>query len=332
MKSNWNKVSKYRNELFGVAAILVLLVHSINYDWPGGRIVEEIFKQGSIGVDIFLFLAGVGLYYSLKRDSNIKNFMSRRIKRVLIPYLILAIPGYILLDLIVKNIGVSRFFLDIFLLEFWIYGSSITWYVSFTIILYLIYPAIYYFMLERRSRFIFYTIFLLVLILNVWLCLSAPEIYSKYEKAFARLPIFLLGCWAGEWVYGKKQYTIGLPIGLLVIYTVIRATLIYSRSMIPYEMYTLIIRGSYVFGALAIVLLVPTILERLHLSRIDRILSCIGGLSLEIYLIHNFLHIIYCNSDIGKQYKSMWIYFVFIIPLSLLLAKAYEEIKKRISR
>lgn len=332
MKSNWNKVSKYRNELFGVAAILVLLVHSIDYDWPEKvRIVQEIFKQGSIGVDIFLFLAGVGLYYSLKKDSDIKNFMIRRIKRVLIPSLIIVIPGYILLDLIVNNIGVSRFFLDIFFLRFWIYGGDGTWYVSFTIILYLIYPAIYFFVLKRRSRFKFYTIFLLVLVLNVWLCLSVLEFYSKYESSFARLPIFLLGCWAGEWVYGKKQYTIGLPIGLLVIYTVIRATLIYSRSMIPYEMYTLIFRGSYVFGALAIVLLVPTILERLHLSRIDRILSCIGGLSLEIYLIHIFLSNIFRSSSIGKRYNSVWIYFIFIIPLSLLLVKAYEEIKKRIS-
>ncbi len=333
MKSNWNIVSEYRKELFGVAAILVILVHSKVYDWPEMvRIVQEIFAQGSVGVDIFLFLAGVGLYYSLKKDSDIKNFMIRRIKRVLIPSLIIAIPGYILLDLIVNNIGVLRFFLDIFFLGFWIYGSGVTWYVSFTIILYLIYPAIYFLILERRSRFKFYAIFLLVLVLNVWLCLNAPEFYSKYEGPFARLPIFLLGCWAGEWVYCKKSLTIWTPIGLLVIYAVIRAVLIYNRSMIPCEMYTLIIRESYVFGSLAIVLLVPIILERIHLSWIDRILSWAGGLSLEIYLIHIFLSNIFLSSSIGKQYNSVWIYFAFIIPLSLLLVKAYEEIKKRISR
>lgn len=333
MELNWNKISEYRNELFGLAAILVLLVHSTGYDWPEkGGVVQKIFQQGSIGVDVFLFLAGVGLYYSCKRDSNIKNFMVRRIMRVLVPYLIIATPGYILSDLIVKHTAISKFFLDISLLGFWIDGSSLTWYVSFTIILYLMYPVIYFFILKRRSHFKFCTIFLLVLVFNAWIFLSAPEYYSKLEVAFARLPIFLLGCWAGEWVYSKKQQLIWLSIGLLVIYAVIRAALIYSRNMISYEMYVLIVRVSYVFGALAIVLLVPMILEKMHLSRIDRTLSWAGGLSLEIYLIHNFLRSIYYSSTIGKQYKSVWIYFVFIIPLSLLLAKAYEEIKKRVYR
>lgn len=250
--------------------------------------------------------------------------------RVLIPYLVIATPGYILSDLIVRHTAVSKFFLDISLIGFWIDGSSLTWYISFTIILYLMYPAIFFFILKGRSHFKFWTIFLLVLVINAWLFLNVPEYYSNVELAFARLPIFLLGCLAGEWVYQKNQQSIWLPIGFLVLYAVIRAALIYSRNMISYEMYVLIVRVSYALGALAIVLLMPMILEKIHLSRINRSLSWVGGLSLEIYLIHNFLRSIYYSSVIGKRYKNVWIYFVIIIPLSLLLAKAYEEIKNRI--
>ncbi|MCM1231017.1 MAG: acyltransferase [Ruminococcus flavefaciens] len=332
IESNWNKVSKYRKELFGVATILVLLVHSTRYDWLGGQIVFKVFQQGSIGVDVFLFLAGVGLYYSFRKDSNIKNYMHRRIKRVLIPYLIIAIPGYILLDLIVTHTAASTFFLDIFLLRLWVHGSNYTWCISFTIILYLLYPVIYHFLLERRSNFKFSIIFILTLIFNVWMFLAVPEYYSKLELAFARIPVFLLGCWAADWVYSQKPLRAWTPIGFLVIYAVIRGALICSQSMISYEMYVLIVRVSYIFGTFAIVLLVPIVLEKIHLSWLDRILSWVGGLSLEIYLIHNFLRAIYNSTSIGAQNKNVWIYFIFIIPLSLLLTKIYEDVKKRIYR
>lgn len=329
MKLNWNKVSKYRNELFGVAAILVILVHSTHYDWCErgiGHILFKIFQQGSIGVDIFLFLAGVGLYYSLKKDSNIRNFMCRRMKRVLIPYLLIAIPGYILYDLVLNHSAVSIFLLDIFLVKLWIYGSNAAWYISFTIVLYLIYPAIYLFILKKRSILKFGILFLLVLAFNMGLFYIAPEFYSRLEIAFARIPIFLLGCWAGEWVYDQKTLTAWIPIGLLGIYVTIRAVLIYSQSMLSYEMYVMIVRVSYVFGALAIVLLLPLIIEKIHLNWIDQTLSWMGGFSLEIYLTHLFLSDIYRSTPVGRQYKSVWVYFVFIIPLSLLIVKGYEKV------
>lgn len=153
MKINWNIVSRYRNELFGIAAILVMVTHVSGYTFPEGigGIICKICQQGSMGVDIFLFLSGMGLYYSLKKDSNIRNFYIKRVKRVIIPYFVLAIPGFMVLDLAIRHVAIEKFLIDVFLVSFWLQGDFILWYISFIIILYLIYPVIYFLLLKKEN-------------------------------------------------------------------------------------------------------------------------------------------------------------------------------------
>lgn len=212
MKINWNIVSQYRNELFGIAAILVMVTHVSGYTFPEGigGIIYKICQQGSMGGNIFLFLSGMGLYYSLKKDSNIRNFYMKRVKRVIIPYFVLAIPGFIILDLAIRHVAIEKFLIDVFLVSFWLQGDFILWYISFIIILYLIYPVIYFLLLKKEnSNLKFLICFSFTFLLNIWLLYNAPEIYNRFEIALNRMPIFILGCWGGKWIYDKKMYPYG---------------------------------------------------------------------------------------------------------------------------
>lgn len=80
--------SKYRSELMGVATVLVLIVHSftcrVSY-FP--TILNTILSKSLVGVDIFLLLSGLGVYWSLYNDDNGKRFWLRRIERILPIYL-----------------------------------------------------------------------------------------------------------------------------------------------------------------------------------------------------------------------------------------------------
>lgn len=80
--------SKYRAELMGLATLLVLLVHSfecrISYR---PDILNLIFKQSFIGVDIFLLISGVGVYWSLAKNESATDFWMRRIGKILPIYL-----------------------------------------------------------------------------------------------------------------------------------------------------------------------------------------------------------------------------------------------------
>jgi peptidoglycan/LPS O-acetylase OafA/YrhL len=94
-KQSYSLISKYKGEIMGFAAICVILTHSNGFKFSGkiGYAVLRIFQQGSNGVDVFLYLSAMGLYYSMKNSPIINvvslcDFYKRRIKRILPSYLL----------------------------------------------------------------------------------------------------------------------------------------------------------------------------------------------------------------------------------------------------
>lgn len=79
MQISWNILSKYRNELYGFSILWIILFHGINVK-PSAlskelSVFTGVIKHGSIGVEIFLFLSGFCLYYSLKKNLMSKAFI-----------------------------------------------------------------------------------------------------------------------------------------------------------------------------------------------------------------------------------------------------------------
>lgn len=96
----WKDISAYRNELFGLSILSIMLFHYFE-GVAGAEYASQTLKQiakvyngaiGSVGVDIFLFLSGFGIWYALSRKPGTIKFYTKRIRRVLIPYIIMG--GY----------------------------------------------------------------------------------------------------------------------------------------------------------------------------------------------------------------------------------------------
>lgn len=136
----------------GVASIMVVLHHFVVELYPDLHIpgVTVILGRGNIGVDIFLLVSGMGLWFSMSKDDNTKRFYLKRIRRVLLPALVITLPYWIWFDLFFQRSGIFRFVLDWTGLSFWTHGVTTTWYVSFIIICYLFYPLI--FRLQKKNR------------------------------------------------------------------------------------------------------------------------------------------------------------------------------------
>lgn len=62
---NLSLFSKYRTEIMGIAAIMIIIGHAEGNGVLMPWMMTKIIIQGGLGVDIFLFLSGMGLYYSL---------------------------------------------------------------------------------------------------------------------------------------------------------------------------------------------------------------------------------------------------------------------------
>lgn len=111
-------ISKFRSEIMGAAIILVLLCHCDSFSWGIFHpYVQELAKVGSCGVDIFLFVSGFGLFYSMKKDSSIVHFYRKRFLRIIPEYFFIALVGYGVWDAIQKTGGQGSYLFNFQLLE-----------------------------------------------------------------------------------------------------------------------------------------------------------------------------------------------------------------------
>ena len=84
---------KYRKFLMGFAALWILMTHEwqiVTNETSFFFVTENFIKRiGFCGVDIFLLLSGMGLYYSLEKNP-VSRFYYNRLKRVIFPFIIMA--------------------------------------------------------------------------------------------------------------------------------------------------------------------------------------------------------------------------------------------------
>ena len=76
-----NLLSRYRMELFGIAALGTVLTHSQYFVQNFPRAISALFGYGGSGVYIFALLSGIGLHFSLanrvKECVYLKNIIKR---------------------------------------------------------------------------------------------------------------------------------------------------------------------------------------------------------------------------------------------------------------
>lgn len=138
-KIKWQDISKYRGELFGLSIISIIVFHYFegvaNAIYTGRflKLVAFVYNGiiGSTGVDVFLFLSGFGIYYSLSKKPTIIAFYAKRLRRVAFPYLIVGGIFWTIKDLIIENQSIIEFVYDYSLLSFWGEGTRAFWYISF---------------------------------------------------------------------------------------------------------------------------------------------------------------------------------------------------------
>lgn len=206
LKTNWNVFSKNRDAIYGVAIISIIIFHffedvaSSNIS-EGGRFAGEIYNTfvGSVGVEFFIFLSGVGLYFSMTKDSRVRYFFQKRLKRILPTYLTVAVPYWIAVDIVCKQRGWTVFAADISFVTFFAHGTRTFWYVLFIGLAYLTYPAVYKVLHTKHTEY-FQLVVLIMTALLIQLLpkIILPELYSNIEIMLGRFLIFLLDVGAGK--------------------------------------------------------------------------------------------------------------------------------------
>ena len=154
-----------RSTVMGIAAILIVWFHSGVIVPPGSLL--ELFKMTSdMGVDLFMFASGVGIYLAANKYASYWQYLYRRVRRVLIPYLCVCVPLYYY-EMRIFGGGYSQLLKRILMLDFWTQCNLESWYIAGILTLYMITP--FWIRFWKKHSWLYITTFSAVIFIAVFL-------------------------------------------------------------------------------------------------------------------------------------------------------------------
>lgn len=278
-------ISRYRSELMGAAMLFVLAFH---VGLPKTDFMHPLVRCGNIGVDIFLFLSGIGLWYSWSKCPSLWHFFKRRYLRVYPVWLIVAclfyIPDYMqhasklspgVIDLI-ANILVGW--------SFWRMDDLTFWFVPTIMMLYTFAPA-YMALIRRCDAYRWLPVVFIVWAVMVYYYPPLRHSVGHIEIFWSRVPIFLIGINCGQIV--KEQRVVNIGAGVMI-------SVLFVLSLVMCMKFEEMWRGRFPLFIERMVYIPLTVTSVIILARLMcrapgwlcRCLAFIGTYSLEIYLVH----------------------------------------------
>lgn len=334
-------ISEYRSEIYGISIFWIMLFHlnESHYYTPWEdhsifRYVLSVIKLGNMGVDIFLFLSGICLYFSFKKNPDVLNFIKKRLARIMYPLLLTSGILWIWY-LLSGKITIWGFTDRVFLVRYWISDDSQVWFASLILIFYFLYPYIYYFLFEKESdkSVLCRTILLITcsVILTVGIYLEAPGYFENVSKALPRLAVFLTGCYAGKYVYEKKHISVIVPVGFWLAFGVALGIALKHGWQ-----ETLAFRYVYWIGGVAVAFLLAAILCYLP-EWFNKVWRCLGAVSLELYFTHIVLRRVLRETVLNTYVQDKyWFKILFVMIGSFIwaevTAKLVTYIRSKIKR
>lgn len=113
------RLRERRTLVMGIAALMIYFAHVYSYADLGT--LGAFFTYANWGVDVFLLVSGFGIGHSIAKCPIARKFYWKRLVRVGVPYLILAVPFYFASDILVADQGDwGLFVLDVSTLSYWL--------------------------------------------------------------------------------------------------------------------------------------------------------------------------------------------------------------------
>lgn len=284
MKVNTNSfiiaTSQYRSAIMGMAMLSIMLLHQCFISVVPFNIFHNF---GNWGVDVFLFLSGMGMVNSLEKNT-LKEFYIRRFMRIVPSCFFCGSLKYFIFILLGSSMLVLKEGLH---LGIWSISSFDLWFIPTILFLYIIAPLLHY-MIEK---WLFATIlFILALFIFNGLIIRPNVGYDWFSLlgifswTVERLPVFFVGM-----LIIIKKSKININYSLSAFFLI---------AAICFKLLGKIDNDFSVFRAcefFALTMSIPIlilsnifILERIHPLCLN-FFTYLGTYSFELYLIHEFI-------------------------------------------
>lgn len=275
-----SKISEYRTELMGMSAILILICHSVAYiEMP--RILHYVLSLGNIGVDLFLFLSGMGMWFSLTKSlrGGVKRWYSNRYIKLLIPYLMVVLP----LNAIEYEMGMYKgqdiwnYLFGLTTLRFYV-SHDAPWFIAALLPLYLLAPLFYRLIRKYRWKATILMLGMLYATLLIPSSFSSDllnSVISNIQFVTVRATCFVMGMGMGQAIKEKKTINL-MWILLLAVNGLLIVAL--TRHLVY----------GYFFFTLPLLVLFCWLIEHGG-DWLSKSVRFMGEISLESYLLNGFL-------------------------------------------
>lgn len=274
---NLNTFSIYRTELMGIATILIIVCHMPVFGVVMPHWLQTLLGCCGFGVDMFLFLSGMGMYNSYvnsqMRNKSVFRWLLKRYLRIVVPLgLIVGIVSICpphnahltLGSLFFEAFGFGAFF-----------GHSPLWFVTCILTLYLLTPILHPLLVSKYKWG-----WLVGMSLCCYVYAYLPPSDTVFHFMLSRWPIYFLGYVLSDAINHKKKLSVGLLVGLpLVLYVALY-----------------VINHKYgfhfcVFGlqGIAMLTIFTLMLEKCSSERFHTAFRFMGKLSLESYITNEYV-------------------------------------------
>lgn len=338
---NYDLLSRHRSALMGISMILVMMFHVAS---DKDMLLYDLLHLGDVGVDMFLFLSGIGLWFSWTKDPSLLSFYCKRIRRIMpasiIAFSLYYIPDYFeisFLDLFDvgkmqeaianKNVTISNVsYLIANILtgfSFWRFGAGLFWFIPAILAMYLFAPF-YMELIRRHPDYRWLAIVAIIWTAMVQFIPFFQNGIGHLSIFWDRIPIFLIGLNCGERV--KEHCSIeSSTLYMLITICVLSLWLCVSGELL--SMFT--VHMIYIPMSISSLLLLCLLfsVRTFLLPPIYQFLAFVGGISLEVYLVHEQFvlgHLIH----LGWGYMPTLLMLIIIsIPTAWLLKNSIASVR-----
>lgn len=291
-------LSRYRGGIMGIAAVWIVIFHewiqlTVNAEsgfHPINFLERYIKAIGFCGVDIFLLLSGIGLTFAIGKGSLL-SFYYRRLKRILLPFLVIALIRNHLeqwgFKNFIGNISGWRFYTESM--------YTFLWFVPAIITLYLLFPF-YYKLFSAAKNKVFFT----VSVIEVWLLITLLVRDHMRNDLFGftnRIPVFVIGILFGWMTQNRKELVFTAQTWITIVITALLG--LYLAYIANFHGYGLIVPVSNccIPNCLISISLPFLIAKGLYVleqkakrfgSALYKVLAFFGGFSLELYCLQEW--------------------------------------------
>lgn len=307
-------ISRFRAEQMGAAMLFVILFH-VALD--RGDPFYGLRRCGNVGVDIFLFLSGVGLWFSWVKTPDVLRFYRRRLLRIVPTWIVVATAFYL-----PDYLGARRFSHSIVDLigditinwDFWLHDELTFWYVPAIMALYLVAPW-YMRLIQSRPVYRWLPLLMVIWCVMVQWVLPIHAAVGHIEIFWSRVPIFFIGINFGEMVRTRSQLSSDAVWLLLVTFLMTFGTCLYLEQVRHGQFPLFVERMLYIPFTVCTVLVMNRIFRRTS-QWVNSSFRFVGALSLEAYLIHIHFVLVY----VQPYHLGYWLTFLVTVAITLPIA------------